>query len=266
MANTVDSLTLFEYECTNESYTIDLGDDVPLTLMLIPAGELWISNDENESGDTQDKQRQKCIQLPQFLMGTTPVTQEQWRVVAGYEEQDGTVDLSPSAFESDDFPVESVSWYEAVEFCKRLSSKTGKNFHLPSETQWEYACRAETQTAYHFGQKITPKLANYLEDEMIGQTSAVESYSPNRWGLYDMHGNVWEWCQDYYGSDYLDVPSDGSPFWEGDRIDDSSVIRGGSWYSYPWDCRSACRSYNSPESRLSHIGFRVVCSAPRPLQ
>jgi formylglycine-generating enzyme required for sulfatase activity len=221
-----NTLTLHRYECTNDSYTLDLGEGVSLTLMLIPAGEFMMGSADDDGTAADNERPQHRVQLTQFLMEATPVTQAQWRVVAGYDPVDGDVKMAadPSKYKGDDRPVEQVNWYQATEFCQRLSKRTGKHFHLPSEAQWEYACRAGTETAYHVGPELTPELAKY--DSRDG-TVPVRSYPPNRWGLYDMHGNVWEWCADYWHEDYEGALTDGSAWIEGGDSD-LRVLRGGS--------------------------------------
>jgi len=254
------SLTLHRYNCTNQGYTEDLGDGVSLTLMLIPDGEFTMGAPKDEP-DSEDSERpQHLVRVSRFLMGRYPVTQAQWRVVAGYEQVDRELKPDPSSFKGDDRPVEQVSWYDAVEFCQRLSRTTKKNYHLPSEAQWEYACRAETETAYHFGDEITKDLANYSGE----QTTPIGQYPANRWGLYDMHGNVWEWCQDYWHENYKGVPTDGGA-WIDDRESGLRVVRGGSWAYFPGGCRSAFRFGFTPVNDDYAFGFRVSCSPPRGL-
>ncbi len=170
------------------------------------------------------------------------------------------LDPNPAYFkdrvDSDRRPVERVSWLDAVEFCRRLSKQTGKEYRLPSEAEWEYACRAGTTTPYYFGESITKELANYAGSE----TTAVGKYPPNAFGLYDMHGNVWEWCQDNWHDNYQGAPNDGIA-----RVSSNSsnyVIRGGSWGSYPNLCRSAYRNSYLRDDRSLDLGLRVVCVAP----
>ncbi|HEY9751789.1 MAG TPA: formylglycine-generating enzyme family protein, partial [Coleofasciculaceae cyanobacterium] len=170
VAASADTLTLHRYECSNESYTLNLGGGVDLTLMLIPAGQFMMGSADEDSAASESERPQRRVHLGQFLLGMTPVTQAQWRVVAGYDLVNIDLKAEPSHFKGDDLPVEHVSWQEATEFCQRLSQKTGKYFHLPSEAQWEYACRAGTETAYHFGPQITTELANYRDGE-AGQTT-----------------------------------------------------------------------------------------------
>ena len=151
----------------------------------------------------------------------------------------------PSRFKGDNRPVEQVTWFDAVEFCQRLSQYTKRNYRLPSEAEWEYACRAGTTTPFHFGETITSELANYNAEstygdapkgESRGETTEVGSFGvANGFGLYDMHGNVYEWCADQYHDNYEGAPTDGSAWIEeiNDNDNHSRLLRGGSWYFNP---------------------------------
>ena len=191
-------------------------------------------------------------------MGKYPVTQEQWRAIAQLEKIEIDLDPDISHFKGDKKPVDSVSWGMGVEFCKRLSRLTGKNYRLPSEAEWEYACRARTTTQYYFGDNLDPSMANYGNN--LGGTSLVGRFPPNGFGLYDMHGNVWEWCLDDWHGNYNGCPTDGSAWLnrndsqEGGRL---KCIRGGSWNCGPRHCRSAFRSYGYG---YHYVGFRPVFS------
>ena len=177
-----------------------------------------------------------------------------------------------------------MNWFEAVEFCKRLSKLTGRNYRLPSEAEWEYACRAGTTTPFYFGETINTELANYRgtdnkEDwfdlsgsygdgpkgEYREQTTPVGQFPANAFGLYDMHGNVWEWCADECHDNYAGAPTDGSIWLNGDK--DKSPQRGGAWEDYfPNNCRSAIRRNFFGRGDLCYfIGFRVVCDGGRTL-
>ncbi|MFM7881761.1 MAG: formylglycine-generating enzyme family protein, partial [Microcystis panniformis] len=158
--------------------------------------------------------------------------------------------------------VERVNWYQATEFCKRLSRETKREYRLPSEAEWEYACRAGTKTPFHFGETITADLANYLAYKK--QTTPVGQFPPNAFGLYDMHGNVWEWCADTWHDNYDGAPTDGSA-WIENGNDNRSPLRGGSWYYNPPFCRSAYRNYDFRRVSSFSLGFRVVCGAGRTL-
>jgi formylglycine-generating enzyme required for sulfatase activity len=167
--------------------------------------------------------------------------------------------------------VEQVSWEQAMEFCRRLSQRNGLSFTLPSEAQWEFACRAGTSSPFAFGATLTPELANY--DARISyaegpkgrwreETTDVASFPANGWGLHDMHGNVLEWCLDTWHGSYEGAPSDGSPWLSGD--DERRQLRGGGWLGNPGFCRSAFRLRSRPDYSIAFIGFRVVCLPQGP--
>jgi formylglycine-generating enzyme required for sulfatase activity len=269
---TPQNLSLYRYRRTNKSYTEDLGAGVKLILMLIPGGEFDMGSSENEPESFDNERPQHHVQVPQFLLGRYPITQDQWRVVAGYEVINIELPIDPSEFKGDNRPVESVSWEYAQEFCRRLSAKTGKKYRLPSEAEWEYACRAGTVTPFHFGETISPELANYEESAIYNnepkgeyrvETTKVGVFPANEWGLHDMHGNIWEWCEDDWHESYDGAPRDGSAWLDSDGLRSMKMVRGGSWGSYPRHCRSASRSFNGEVSNL--VGFRVVCEPPRIL-
>ncbi|MDB9505517.1 formylglycine-generating enzyme family protein, partial [Microcystis aeruginosa CS-338/01] len=172
-----------------------------------------------------------------------------------------------------DRPVEQVNWYDAIEFCARLSKLTGREYRLPSEAEWEYACRAGTTTPFYFGETITGELANYNaynsyaeepDGEYRKQTTPVGQFPPNAFGLHDMHGNVWEWCADTWHGNYDGAPTDGSA-WIENGDDNRSPLRGGSWFNDPYFCRSAFRYYSGRRVYYYYFGFRVVCGAGRTL-
>jgi formylglycine-generating enzyme required for sulfatase activity len=179
------------------------------------------------------------------------------------------LDPDPSSFEGDQRPVESISWNEAMEFCRRLSLRTGRQYTLPSEARWEYACRAGTSTPFHFGETISTKLANYdgsytYADGPKGEyrihTTQVGNFPANAWGLHDLHGNVWEWCADYWHANYQGAPEDGRAWLYGkSKEDEYRLLRGGSWGHNPGYCRSAYRFRGHPGSRSGSWGFRVCC-------
>ncbi|MFM7326394.1 MAG: formylglycine-generating enzyme family protein, partial [Nodosilinea sp.] len=202
-----------------------------------------------------------------------PITQAQWRAVASLPTVKIDLDPDPSNFKGDKRPVEQVNWHEAMEFCDRLSKKLGQPYTLPSEAQWEYACRAGTTTPFHFGETITTDLANYYGNETFGsgpkgvfrqETTEVGSFPPNSFGLYDLHGNVWEWCLDHWHDSYNGAPADGTA-WVTGGDSNYRIRRGGSWYYYPRTCRSASRNYYGPGHRDAFNGFRVVSVPPRAL-
>lgn len=211
---------------------------------------------------------QHRVTVPSFAISQYPITQAQWRFVARLPRIDRDLALDPASFKGDRRPVEQVSWHDAIEFCARLSERTGKLYRLPSEAEWEYACRAGTTTPFHLGETITPDLANYDGTRVYGQgvqglyrqqTTEVGSFGiVNGFGLSDMHGNVWEWCLDHWHPSYQGAPLDGSA-WIADGDDRYRLLRGGSWYDVPVYCRSAYRVRNTPHNQNYNVGFRVVC-------
>ncbi|MEA5490312.1 MULTISPECIES: formylglycine-generating enzyme family protein [Pseudanabaena] len=207
-----------------------------------------------EEGRDNERPQIKDVDVSAFYMGKYAVTQAQWQEIMGN---------NPSHFKDNLLnPVEQVSWNDTQEFCKNLSQKTGREFRLPSEAEWEYACRAGTATAYSFGDNgsLLGEYAWY-EDNSGAKTHPVGQKKPNPWGLYDMHGNVWEWCQDSYekygGESDLIRKTGKAIVKENDNR--SRLLRGGSWFAYAQGCRSACRNLDFARSQSSNIGFRVVC-------
>ena len=251
-------------------FTEDLGKGISLEMVVIPAGSFQMGSPDTEEGRRDSESPRHQVTVASFCMGKHPVTQAQWQAVAALPQVNRKLDSNPSRFKGKDLPVEQVSWYDAVEFCTRLSQKTGREYRLPSEAEWEYACRADTTTPFHFGETITPELANYNGNYTYGsgpkgkyreQTTPVGSFKvANAFGLYDMHGNVWEWCADHWHGNYKGAPTDGSP-WLTDNDNHYRLLRGGSWNVNPRVCRCAVRVSNEPDLRNSSIGFRVVCSA-----
>jgi formylglycine-generating enzyme required for sulfatase activity len=225
---------------------------------------------EAESYDEERPQYQVTIEP--FFIGKYLVTQVQWQVVAALSKVDRDLNPNPSYFKGDNRPVECICWYDAVEFCKRLSQTTGRDYRLPSEVEWEYACRAGTTTPFHFGETITTELANYngnyiysngFKGEYRKQTTPVGYFPANAFGLYDMHGNVWEWCTDTLHRNYEGAPRDGSAWLEDDNTyNQMRLLRGGSWHSYPGKCRSAYRYWSPSKHSCFNIGFRVVSVQP----
>ena len=266
-------------KATNQYYDEPLAEGVlPLRMMMIPAGSFTMGSSREELEGSNAEGPQHPVTLSQFFMAKYPVTQVQWRAVAEMPQvhRELELELAPSAFEGDLRPVECVSWYEAVEFCDRLTLQTNRQYRLPSEAEWEYACRAGTTTPFHFGETLSTDHANYngadkkngaygpgTRGEKRGETTPVDQFEgANAWGLCDMHGNVGEWCQDHWHESYEDAPTDGAA-WLTDNEKAWRVIRGGSWADFPRFCRSACRFDASPDSRSFYFGFRLCCSAPR---
>ncbi len=284
---------------------------VPLEMILIPPGSFMMGASATEEESRDNERPQHLVKVSLFFLGRYPITQVQWKAVAQMLQVRRKLEENPSRFKGDNLPVEKVSWYDAIEFCARLSNHTGKNYRLPSEAEWEYACRAvnsyqlsvesgeltveewneKYHQPFHFGETISTDLANYNgSDEKYGaygrgekgiyrkQTTEVDYFKiANDFGLSDMHGNVWEWCADPWHSNYEGAPEDGR-VWDEENNNENHyqnilesidvllkdsrthVLRGGSWDYDPWDCRSACRFYDSPDFRFNDYGFRVACS------
>lgn len=239
----------------------DLGNGISLELVSIPEGSFRRGAKEKQG--QKDEYPQRPVTVNAFWMGRYQVTQEQWRAVVDLQRVDRTLNPYPSLFKGDKRPVESVSWYEAIEFCKRISKKTGHEYRLPTESQWEYACRAMTKTRFHFGDAISPNLANYGGHQ--GSTTKVGRFNfANNFGLYDMHGNVWEWCLDHDHGSYRGAPHD-DQVWETGFEDTPRVKRGGDWLGDAFYSRSANRGRSEPNYRINpmesekyFIGLRVI--------
>ncbi|MBT9317484.1 formylglycine-generating enzyme family protein [Leptothoe spongobia] len=249
-----------------------LDENLTLEMVQIPAGKFTMGSPETELERLDREGPQHDVQIEQFFMGQYPVTQAQWQFVAGVEQVERTLEANPSNFKGENHPVEQVSWYEAVEFCQRLSTHTGRNYGLPTEAEWEYACRTGTTTPFHFGNTITTEVANYNGSSYAGgpageplkRTTPVDHFGiANAFGLCDMHGNVWEWCQDLWHKsyDHKITPSQDGVNLQQEQAD-HRVVRGGSWYSSPGKCRSASRFHFRPTTCESDLGFRVICKRP----
>ena len=236
---------------------LGLGGGVALKLVEIPAGKFLMGSPEGEDGRLASEGPQHEVTISKaFYMGVTEVTQAQYEAVMG---------KNPSQFKGRNNPVEQVSWNDAVEFCRKLSAKTGHAVRLPTEAQWEYACRAGTKTPFHTGDTITSEAANFdgtqpyvksLAALFRRDTTAVGSFAPNLFGLYDMHGNVWEWCADWFDEKSYTAEDKTDP--TGPASGAGRVLRGGCWYNGPRDCRSASRYWFKPDGALSDFGFRVA--------
>lgn len=234
----------------------DLSNGISLEMIVIPSGSFQMGSPHNIGN--ADEHPQHFVTIKTFMLGKYLITQGQWKAVMGK--------LPPCRFKGDNLPVERVSWDNAQKFCQRLSKQTGRHYHLPSETQWEYACRAGTTTPFSFGETLTSDIANYngehiFKDEPRGvyfhSTSQGGKYPPNAFGVYDMHGNLMEWCADNWIDDYSSSPRDGSAY----QIQNNPyrVARGGSWHDNPQLCRSAARIRCLQKDAEEFIGFRVIC-------
>jgi formylglycine-generating enzyme required for sulfatase activity len=278
-------------------FTEPLGSSGGLDMVSTPAGSFTMGSPADEPERQPNEGPQHHVTLAAFFIGAFPVTQAQWTAVVlahpGRIHRD--LDRKPSFFKGIDLPVESITWNEAEEFCLRLGEITGRPYRLPSEAEWEYSCRAGTATPFNFGPTITPGLANYcgtggaLCGDSNGKSVASDVYNdvkygsgaygrgpvgvfratttrpgtfpPNRFGLYDMHGNVWEYCLDKWASSYADAPLDGTAYLSGPS-DNWRLLRGGSWSHNPAICRSAYRDSIDPSISgwQGRIGLRVVCT------
>ena len=242
------------------SFQENLGNGVFLEMIAIPGGTFLMGSPENEAERLSYETPQHQVTVPSFFMGKYQLTQAQYQAIIG---------VNPSSFKGNNRPVENVSWDDAVSFCQELTQKTGNNYRLPSEAEWEYACRSGTKTPFYFGDNINPGLVNYdgnypynsaPKGKYREQTTDVGTFHPNAFGLYDMHGNVWEWCEDDWHENYINAPTDGSA-WNSRSSGNTKLLRSGSWNLYARYCRSANRFRSSRDNRLSGYGFRVVfCS------
>ena len=223
----------------------DLGKKVKLEMVLVPAGKFKMGSPESEKGRSKAETLHEVTLTKPFYMGKYEVTQEQWEAVMGN---------NPSIRKGAKLPVTNVSWEDCQDFIKKLNAKTNGGYRLPTEAEWEYACRAGTTTAYSFGDKITPKDANY-DDSKIGKPAVTGSYKPNAFGLYDMHGNVSEWCEDWHD----DYPAGAVIDPKGPGTGESRVVlRGGSFFYNVSTARSSNRFFYTPTFRYFNYGFRLV--------
>lgn len=236
---------------------LDLGNGAFLELVLVSAGRFKMGSPPEEEGHNDDEVEHFVSITRRFYLSIHPVTQVQFAQVMGFNQ---------SYFQGADLPVEMISWFDALNFCEQLFKRFGRHFRLPTEAEWEYACRAGSSTPFSFGSRITTDNANFdgkftYAGGPLGatrwKTTPVRSFPPNEWGLYDMHGNIWEWCSDWYGEYKGSEVRDPA----GPAQGDIRILRGGSWFNAPADCRSAQRDALDPGRRHSLYGFRIVMSA-----
>ncbi|MFN7927844.1 MAG: SUMF1/EgtB/PvdO family nonheme iron enzyme [Blastocatellia bacterium] len=285
----VTGTTIEKHRTSAQQYIEDLGNSVQIEMVKVPLGSFRMGTAEEDvapvipeheryfgktdaAASVRWQTPQHVVTLPSFYLGKFEVTQAQWRAVAALPKVQRELVPDPSKFKGDQKPVEMISWEDAQEFCARLSRATGRNYRLPSEAEWEYAARANTTTDFAFGAALPPELANYDGNTPYGkgekgvsrgQTVLVGSLGiANAFGLYDMHGNVFEWCQDVWHESYAGAPVDGSA-WESGGDSNRRVARGGAWMTYGAACRSALRVRNLPDFRMFFIGFRVAMDAPQ---
>jgi formylglycine-generating enzyme required for sulfatase activity len=273
-------------------FTQEITKRVGIDMIYIPGGTFEMGSPETEEGHQSSESPQHIIKLPAFFMGKYPITQAQWKAVADLPKVNLQLNPKPSHFNGNNYPVENVSWHDAIEFCARLSQLSDWEYGLPSEAQWEYACRAGTTTPFHFGETIGSDIANYRAQDwdvsetiyrgQYGQgnlgefrqkTTPVGSFKvANAFGLYDMHGNVWEWCMDHWHENYANAPIDGSAWLDehvsgsaqldGNVLEDyARVLRGGSWYLDPSICRSTARSRHMADVSYNDLSFRIISPA-----
>lgn len=251
---------------TGHKYSEDLNG-VKLEMVEIPAASFCMGSSppyEKEffKGELpyKDEGPQHRVTMQSFYIGKYEVTQAQYQAVMG---------VNPSKFKGRNLPVETVSWNDAKEFCRRLSQMAGREYRLPTEAEWEYACRAGTTTAFAFGDSLSADQANFdgrypfggaAKGDFRRQTTPVGSFQPNAYGLYDMHGNVSEWCEDWKHDSYNGAPTDGSAWLSGGE-QKSRVLRGGDWGSFARHLRSAAREGNKPDAHPWFFGLRVVATA-----
>jgi formylglycine-generating enzyme required for sulfatase activity len=229
-----------------QTETIDLGGGVTMDFVLIPLGSFMMGSTPDVGDSDEIPQHRVTFSLP-FLLGKYEVTQEQWTQIMGD---------NPSHFKGPKLPVDSVSWNDCQRFLEKLEAKIGRRLTLPTEAQWEFACRADTKTRWNFGDK-TDEAANYawFDKNAQGTTHPVGEKKPNAFGAYDLHGNVAEWCSDWYSPTY---PKRELTDPKGPASGDARVTRGGAWGDQVSSTRSACRSANGPRGSSESIGFRCV--------
>ena len=245
------------YECDVGSddygrYADLVVKDVKQRFRWIEAGEFWMGSPENEEGRWDNEARHKVHISKGFWLADTVCTQSLWKAIMGN---------NPSRFKGDNLPVERVSWEKATKFIVKINGLAeGSYFRLPTEAEWEYACRTGTSTPFAYGERASSKLMSY--NGILKRTAPVNDAFQNEWGLFQMHGNVLEWCQDWYEDSY----GNSGVFGLGKLIVDPCgpdtgthrVLRGGSWANRVRSCRSAYRAYYTPLSRRSYVGFRLV--------
>ena len=247
-----------------EYFIQELDNGANLDMVYLCGGTFMMGSPEYEGYDSEHPRH--FVTIKPLFMSKFAITQEQWLTVAKLPQVKYFLHPEPSYFKGDSYPVEQISWDEAIEFCARLSKYSGRLYRLPSEAEWEYACRANTITPFHFGDTITSDLVNHdgsytyasaSKSEYRKGTTPVGSFPPNAFGLYDMHGNVWEWCADFWHDSYDNAPGDGR-VWHEDGDNNLRVMRGGSWFNVPRFCRSALRYKGESSLRDVFIGLRVV--------
>jgi formylglycine-generating enzyme len=254
LANVLSGSIVPDWKQDEKKPPKNLTNSIGMKFVWIPAGTFMMGSPKEEKERGKDESQHKVTLTKGFYMGVYTVTQEQWKEIMGN---------NPSRFKGEKkLPVERVSWDDCQEFIKKLRDKDKKPYRLPTEAEWEYACRAGTTTPFHFGKTISTGQANYYGEAVYGdgkegvyreKTTPVGSFPANAWGLHDMHGNVFQWCQDWYG----DYPQKDVVDPTGAEKGRFRVLRGSSWFVNPVDCRSAFRDRNEPGGRYVGIGCRL---------
>jgi formylglycine-generating enzyme required for sulfatase activity len=255
-----------------KTVTVDLGGEVKMEFVLIPAGRFTMGSPKDEKNRDNDEEQHPVEITQPFYLAEYPVTQEQYQAVMGKNPSyfqagaDGAAEVK--GLDTKHYPVEMVSWDDAEAFCKKMraSTKPKRTFRLPTEAEWEYACRAGTTTPFSFGFKLNGNEANCQGEfpygttdkgPYKGRTTRVGEYGPNPWGLCDMQGNVWQWCEDFYGP-YNDDLKSTDPLRSIKHLENRHVARGGAWSNSAKNSRAACRTRYAPDYRDNHTGFRVA--------
>ena len=238
-------------------FTENLPNGVTLEMVGLLAGQFLMGSPDSDPDARDNEKPQHQVKVNSFAIGKYPVTQAQYQAVMGN---------NPSRFQNNpQNPVEQVTWNNAQAFCQKLSQITGKTYRLPTEAEWEYACRAGTTTRFYFGDDANLKDYGWYDGNSQKTTHPVGQKRTNAWGLYDMNGNVWEWCEDNWHSSYIGAPTDGSAWIKNNNDYDYRILRGGSWFVDPSHCRSAYRYSRDRRNSFDDYGFRVVCGAGRTL-
>ena len=260
-----DQVLKFKWETKEvDCCDITLATENILVLVKVSGDRFIMGTPDSEIGRNDDETPQHQVNINDFWVSKYPVTQHQYQ---------GVMNDNPSMFKGENRPVENVSWYQAQDFCQKASQITGKNIRLLSEAEWEYVCRAGTKTAFHFGSTITSQLVNYKACFGYGEgesgkcreeTTDVGIFPPNNFGLYDLHGNVWEWCEDHWHDSYQYAPEFGEGWLKQiehpEEDKQPRVIRGGSWDDTAYYCRCGVRLWALPNFKGKLIGFRVACN------
>jgi uncharacterized protein (TIGR02996 family) len=251
-----------------------LTNSIGMRLVLIPAGSFRMGSPRKEPGCLDWDGPVHAVALPRpFYLGAFPVTQAEYEQVTGkgpsWFEALGQRAGAVQGLDTHRFPVENVTWAAAGKFCRELSAlpaekEAGRVYRLPTEAEWEYACRASTSSPFHYGPNLTPEMANVQARPAtdLNRPTPVGSYPPNAWGLYDLHGNVWEWCQDWFDEDYYRHSPPRDP--QGPPRGTERVMRGGAWFNPARTARSGARNCCPPGTRYGNIGFRVAMTVRAP--